>query len=141
MFAEAQRVRNFFIIFCSIIVFFFSLQHCAFQQSKAAERYLKRLEFHLTRVEEVQEQYELSLKAPIPSNASANGSVSRNTMKNGSADNKRSPNSSQSIKNGTAIKELSQILTKLETELELLLGTLSIQLKGTVPLIHSTLII
>lgn len=105
-----------------------------FQQAKAAERYLKRLEFHFTRVEEVQEQYEFHLKSPINSvhgnTIGSHCSTSRNVMRLSANENKRSPNNSHSLKNGNVLKELSQVLTKLEAELELLLGTLSIQLKG-----------
>ncbi|BFZ04133.1 hypothetical protein BsWGS_07172 [Bradybaena similaris] len=90
------------------------------QQIKAAERYLKRLEFHLAKIDELHDCYLLNQQ-----------------MREGARNMARaySATSSQSRKDSLAnvkygYKECSQTMCAIEAQLENMLGTFSCRLKG-----------
>ncbi|GFN76144.1 protein fam65c [Plakobranchus ocellatus] len=90
------------------------------QQIKSAERYLKRLEFHLAKIDELHDCYMLQQQ-----------------LREGARNMARAYNSSSSLSRKDSLanvkygyKECSQIMCAIEAQLENMLGTFSCRLKG-----------
>ncbi|RWS27301.1 protein FAM65B-like protein [Leptotrombidium deliense] len=100
-----------------LIVFFVEY---VLQQHKAAERYLKRLEFQLAKVEELKDQYELHLKMRDGVRSMAYAYVL--------SPGKERDSALSSVRTG--FKECTDTLCAIETEFESVMGTLMLQMKG-----------
>ncbi|RWS13978.1 protein kinase pkn/prk1: effector-like protein [Dinothrombium tinctorium] len=90
------------------------------KQYKAAERYLKRLEFQLAKVEELKDQYELHLKMRDGVRSMAYAYVLSSGKDRDSA--------LSSVRSG--FRECTDTLCAIESELESIMGTLLLQMKG-----------
>ncbi|XP_059161938.1 rho family-interacting cell polarization regulator 2-like isoform X2 [Physella acuta] len=90
------------------------------QQIKAAERYLKRLEFHLAKIDELHDCYVLNqqLREGAKNMARAYSATTSQSRKDSLAN----------VKYG--YKECSQTMCAIEAQLENMLGTFSCRLKG-----------
>lgn len=90
------------------------------QQLKAAERYLKKLEYHLSKIEELKEQYDVQQKMSDGVRTMAQAFVL--------SPGKERETALNSVRSG--YKECVDTLCRLEAELEHMIGTLLFQIKG-----------
>ncbi|XP_067121452.1 rho family-interacting cell polarization regulator 2-like isoform X4 [Centruroides vittatus] len=90
------------------------------QQLKAAERYLKKLEYHLSKIEELKEQYDVQQKMSDGVRTMAQAFVL--------SPGKERETALNSVRSG--YKECVDTLCRLEAELENMIGTLLFQIKG-----------
>ncbi|CAL4065662.1 unnamed protein product [Meganyctiphanes norvegica] len=90
------------------------------QQIKAAERYLKRIEYHLSKLEDLHDQYTLHLKLRDGVRTMAYAyALSPGKEKAAALSNVRS-----------GYKECTETLCALEVQIEQLIGTLTLEMKG-----------
>ncbi|XP_035206458.1 rho family-interacting cell polarization regulator 2-like isoform X2 [Stegodyphus dumicola] len=90
------------------------------QQVKAHERYLKSLEFHLAKLEEVKEQYDVQQRMRVGIRSMGHAFVL--------SPGKEKETALQSIK--AEFKECTEVMCTYENHLELLMGTLQFEMKG-----------
>ncbi|XP_067121449.1 rho family-interacting cell polarization regulator 2-like isoform X2 [Centruroides vittatus] len=90
------------------------------KQLKAAERYLKKLEYHLSKIEELKEQYDVQQKMSDGVRTMAQAFVL--------SPGKERETALNSVRSG--YKECVDTLCRLEAELENMIGTLLFQIKG-----------
>lgn len=90
------------------------------QQIKAAERYLKRIEYHLSKLEDLQDQYTLHQKL--------RDGVRTMAYAYALSPGKEKATALSNVRSG--YKECTEILCALEVQIEQLIGTLTLEMKG-----------
>ncbi|XP_066971369.1 rho family-interacting cell polarization regulator 2-like isoform X7 [Macrobrachium rosenbergii] len=90
------------------------------KQIKAAERYLKRIEYHLSKLEDLQDQYHLHQKL--------RDGVRTMAYAYALSPGKEKATALSNVRSG--YKECTEILCALEVQIEQLIGTLTLEMKG-----------